>query len=536
MENIKVAYFCMEYGLDYEFEIYAGGLGILAGDYLKTAKKNNYPVIGIGILWKQGYTTQKILEDGKISDLYINHKYDFLEDMNKKVKVEIRDRIVNCKIWKVNKFENADLYLLDTDIEENDPSDRWITSQLYGGFAEERLAQEMVLGIGGVRAIRELNLPIDIFHLNEGHGLFAAFELIKEKKKLKYSYKDSFELTKKEVVFTTHTPVKEGNETHSLRSMIYMKANNGITKKDLIELGGNPFNMTKACLKLSKVSNAVSILHKKTADKMWKNVEGRSKILAITNGVDKYTWVDKRFFETDISPNEIFEIHKEYKEKLIEYIYKRKNIKLEKDILTIGFSRRMVPYKRPDLIFKTKEGLDLIKKNKIQIIFSGKSHPLDDVGKKIIQNLLLLEKRYPKNIIFIENYEMKIASILTKGVDLWLNNPVVPKEACGTSGIKAAMNGVLNLSTLDGWWPEAVIDGINGWKIESSKLEEGEERDIYESKQISKILQEEIVELYYNNKKEWKEKMKNSIETVSEKFEGKEMIKNYYEKMYKFKK
>ena len=288
----RVAYFCMEYGLHPDFKTYAGGLGILAGDHLKGAKDLNLPLVGIGLKWKQGYTEQFIDKNGKAYDTYHNYEYDFLQDTGVKVTVNIRKLDVVCKVWKLEEFGNNPLYLLDTDIPEN--ADAWITGQLYGWFGEERIAQEIVLGIGGVKALRALDIPIDVYHFNEGHAALAATELIKEKMQSGYSFEESWNKTRDEVVFTTHTPIVEGNESHDISKLEYMGAFNGLTREQMIRFGGEPFNMTVAGLRLSRKSNAVAQLHMETANKMWKTVAGRSEIIGITNGIHKPTWVDAR--------------------------------------------------------------------------------------------------------------------------------------------------------------------------------------------------------------------------------------------------
>lgn len=534
----RVAYFSMEYGLDTSFKTYAGGLGILAGDYLKGAKDFDFPIIGIGLKWKQGYTNQRIDENGKVYDSYHNYNYDFLEDTNLSVTVNIRNRTVICKIYKVDCFGNNPLYLLDTDIPEND--DAWITGQLYGWFDEERVAQEIVLGIGGIKALRALNLDVEIYHFNEGHPVFAAFELIQEKIKLGLSYKKAFEQTKEEIVFTTHTPIIQGNEEHYLDRLMYMGANNGLTKKQLVRIGNDPFNMTVAALRLSKKSNAVAQLHMETANKMWAHIKGHDQILGITNAIHKKTWVDSRILDAARKNNLdlIWKYHLENKRALIDFIYKRNGIHLNVDKLLIGFSRRAAPYKRSDLIFTDKKIIEpLLKDQKIQIVFSGKAHPLDDLGKEIVQNLVSMSKLYPQSVVFLENYDMTIGAQLTRGSDVWLNNPRRPKEASGTSGMKAAMNGVLNLSILDGWWPEACQDGINGWAFAEGKTVEDFDNDLdlfdaHDVKALYDTLLTKVIPTYYDNNSKWIDMMLSSIETTEEIFDVKRMLEEYYEKLY----
>lgn len=527
-----VAYFSMEYGLHSDFKMYAGGLGILAGDYIKGAKDINAPLVAIGIKWKQGYTDQRIDANGKPYDTYHNYVYDFLEDTGVKVSVKVRNLDVYCKVWKTEKFGNNPLYLLDTDIPEN--SDTWITGQLYGWFGEERIAQEIVLGIGGVKAMRALQIPVDVYHFNEGHAALAATELIREKMCSGKSFEEAWNATREEVVFTTHTPIKEGNETHPIEKLEYMSAFNGLTRDQMERIGGNPFNMTIAGLRLSRISNGVAELHADTSNKMWKEVAGRSEIIGITNAIHTPTWVDERITKAYKENGDIWAVHNEVKGELIDFIKERTGIQLNKDNLLIGFSRRAAPYKRSDLIFSKPEVIEpYLKSGKIQIVFSGKAHPLDDVGKKIVSNLVDMMKKYPKSVVFLENYDMTIGAQLTRGSDIWLNNPRRPLEASGTSGMKAAMNGVLNCSVLDGWWPEACIDGENGWQIgDGFETTDFEVLDRHDSDALYDVLLNKVVPTYYENNAKWVQMMRKSIETTSEFFATKRMLDEYYNKMY----
>lgn len=535
-----IAYFCMEYGLNSDFKIYAGGLGILAGDYLKAAREFDLPVIGLGLLWKQGYTQQLIDKAGKPYDSYPVYKYDFLKDTGVKVKVKIRDRDVYCKVWLVDCFDNAPLYLLDTDLPEN--NDSWITGQLYGWFPEERIAQEMILGIGGIRAIRELGLEVDIYHFNEGHAVFAGLELIREKMKDGYSFKESWQATRDEIVFTTHTPVIEGNEEHTHRLLQYMGADQDLNLQQMVSIGGIPFNMTIAGLRLSCISNGVSQLHKKTAQKMWEAVDNRSEIIGITNGIHRSTWVKKSIISNYKDSNKLWAEHQNLKAKLIDFISHKTGQNLSKEILLIGFARRAALYKRGDFIFADEEIMkSLLEENKLQLIFSGKAHPLDDPGKGIVAYQVEMARKYPQSIVFLEDYDMEIGRYLTRGCDVWLNNPRKPKEACGTSGIKAAMNGVLNFSTLDGWWPEACKDGMNGWQI-GNGLDEDDftgahdkrvaKQDTNDLNSLYNTLICSIIPTYYNNREKWIEMIQNSIESTYEVFSAERMLKDYYDRMY----
>jgi len=527
-----VAYFSMEYGLDVEMKTYAGGLGILAGDYIKGAKDHGYPLVAIGIMWKQGYTDQRIDEAGMPYDTYHNYDYNFLKDTGVKVKVNIRQRDVYCKVWLVDKFGNAPLYLLDTDLPENE--DNLITGQLYGWFGEERIAQEMILGIGGVRALRALGINVDVYHFNEGHAVFAGLEILREYMNSGFNFHLALNKSKEKIVFTTHTPIVQGNESHYLDRMLYMGANNGLTLEQLIEIGGSPFNMTVAALKMSRITNAVSKLHAKTANNMWKSIKNHSEIIAITNAIHIPTWVDSNMLSAAQGNGDLWDNHIKNKKKLISFIKQRTKVSLNPDVLLIGFSRRAVEYKRSNFIFSNEEIIaPLLNEGKLQIVFSGKAFPQDDTGKVIVKALVDLSKKYPNAVVFLENYDMTIGKMLTTGSDVWLNNPRRPMEASGTSGMKAAMNGVLNFSILDGWWPEACMDGINGWQIgngfESSNTSLLDENDL---KSLYEVLLKKVIPTYYDNRQKWIEMMKASILSTKDYFCVARMLEEYYQKMY----
>jgi starch phosphorylase len=535
MENItkkqrKVAYFCMEFGLSEEFEIYSGGLGILAGDIMKTVKDLSLPFVGVGMLWRQGYTHQTV-KDGVVIDAYPENRYDFLKDTKVEVTVRIRGQQVKAKVWLCEKFGNNPLYLLDTFIPGN--PDPFITGQLYqAGTPEFRIAQEMILGIGGYRALKALGIDVDIYHFNDGHPVFAGLEIIREAMDEDgMSFEKAFESTKSKVVFTTHTPVEAGNEQHDHELLKYMGAYNGLTYGQMLKIGGEPFNMTVAGLRMAKISNAVAQLHGETANKMWSEVSGISKIIAITNGVHNGTWQDKRIIEACRSGNGLDKAHMACKKELFDEIYKRNGIKLDEKVLTIGFARRAAPYKRSDLIFGKREVIEkLLLEKKIQLIFSGKAHPCDLKGKEIVSNLYNMAKKYEGQVIFLQDYDMKIGRLVTRGCDVWLNNPIRPMEASGTSGMKAAMNGVMNLSTMDGWWPEGCEHGVTGWQIGDSY--EGKKQDEHDMKSLYKVLLNEVVPLYYENKEKWQQMMIASIKMSEKQFSGERMMNEYCKLMY----
>ncbi len=538
----KVAYFCMEYALESSFKIYAGGLGILAGDYFKGVKDYGFPMVGIGIRWKQGYGEQVIDKaTGRVYDAYKNAEHPFLEDTGVTVKVEIKGRDVAIKVWRVKSHGTDTLYLLDTDLEENDGEARWITGQLYGWFGEERVAQEMVLGIGGVRALQALKLKPDVYHFNEGHALFAGFELMRRRMARGAAFQDALAKTRQEVVFTTHTPIVQGNESHPIERFMYMGANLGLTRAQLERLGGSPFNMTVGALRLSRIANAVADLHRVTANAMWKGVKGRCPIIGITNAIHLPTWVDRKMLDlaaaatTPKRKQALWDRHMENKRRLVAFVEERNGVKLDPEVLTIGFSRRAAPYKRSNFIFTERKFIEpLLKEGRLQIVFSGKAHPLDDNGKAIVEDILDMTRRYPGRVVFLENYDMEIGAMLTRGADIWLNNPRRPKEASGTSGMKAAMNGVLNLSILDGWWPEACRHGINGWQF-GDGFESADEAvlDRHDFKAFKKVLSEEVLPVYYGDRARWTDMMTASIQDTREAFGVKRMLDEYYQRMYK---
>lgn len=529
----SVAYFCMEYGLETALKIYCGGLGILAGDTLKGAKDNKLPLVGIGLKWKQGYTEQRIDANGKAYDCYHNFQYPELKDTGIKVSVKIRQNDVACKVWLCDAYNNAPLYLLDTDLPEN--ADKWITGQLYGWFGEERIAQEIVLGIGGVRALQALGHKVDVYHFNEGHAALAGLELIRQKMALGQNFDAAWQQTRQQIVFTTHTPIKEGNEHHTHELLQYMGANLGMSIEQLHRIGGTPFNMTVAGLRLSRNSNAVAQLHAETANDMWKDVSSRSSIIGITNGIHVPTWVDERMRQNFTTLEAMWNAHQEVKKDSINFIKQRSGVQLNPDSLLIGFSRRAAPYKRSNLIFAYENKLgELLKTGKVQIVFSGKAHPLDDTGKAIVHNLVQMSRQYPNSVVFLENYDMDIGRALTRGCDVWLNNPRRPLEACGTSGMKAAMNGVLNVSILDGWWPEACKHGENGWAIGDEQVPPNvgaqDERDALA---LYKVLVDEVIPTFYSDRTRWMKMMKASIESCSKPFSVDRMLTEYYENLYK---
>jgi starch phosphorylase len=408
-----------------------------------------------------------------------------------------------------------------------------------------RLAQEIVLGVGGVRLVQALDLGIDVFHFNEGHAAFAGLELLRQKKYGGKKLSDRIVKLRDHVVFTTHTPVPAGNEVHDFESLRRMDADCGFTDKELEEIGGKPFSMTVAGLRMSRIANGVAELHGETARKMWKGVEGAAKILSITNGVHVPTWQDARIRAAlvpdkskKVQDTELWDAHQTMKAELIAEVAKRTGVKLSLDKLLIGFARRAATYKRADLILGDQKRLAKLFAKGVQIVYSGKAHPRDMGGKEIVGRLVEASKKYPKQVVFLENYDMTLGALLTRGTDIWLNNPRRPLEASGTSGMKAAMNGVPNLSILDGWWPEGCEHGKTGWKIgdadpkdnafddnDAARIDKRDRELLY------KAIENDVLKAFGNRAK-WVSIMRASIEMSQWRFSSDRMMQDYVAKIY----
>ena len=519
----------MEYGIHEEFPIYAGGLGVLAGDFVKSASDLEVPVAALGILWRQGYTTQKIGPDGTPVDEYPANNPDFLEDTGARVRVRVLASEVELRVWRVARYMIAPLFLLDTIHHQ----DHWINQRLYDPRPDCRLAQEMVLGIGGVRALRKLGIEVDVLHFNEGHAVFAGLELICDRMSSGAMFEEAWGDARKRIVFTTHTPVPAGNEVHSLKDLRRIGATQELLDRELEQIGGSPFSMTVAGLRLSYAANAVAALHGETARHMWKDVANASPIQSITNGVHPPTWQDERI-RTALARNEgaLLEVHKELKRELIATVEQRNGVKLDPDRLLIGFARRAAPYKRANLILRDPKWLErLVKKTGAQLVFSGKAHPADGAGKRLISELVRFSRDWPDSIVFLQNYDMEIGRKLTRGADVWLNNPIRPLEASGTSGMKAAMNGVLNVSILDGWWPEGCVHGVTGWAIGDAS-QGRPDQDEHDLAALHKVFDEDVVPTF-NDPTRWASMMAASIKMGVEKFSSDRMVRDYYEKLYR---
>jgi starch phosphorylase len=521
-----VAYFSMEFGLHEEFPSYAGGLGILAGDFMKSAGGLGLPVMGIGLRWAQGYTVQRIGPDGYPVDHWQDHHADFLGDTAVRVRIRIGSREVECCVWRVGRYPIAPLFLL----EPTDPRDRWITRRLYDTRPDARVAQEMLLGIGGVRALQALHLPVDLYHFNEGHAVFAGIELIAGRMETGMSFREAWQAARRSIVFTTHTPVPAGNEIHALAELRRLGAGCELVDAELREIGGDPFNMTVAGLRLARLANAVAQLHGETARAMWAHVEGAAPIIAITNGVHVGTWQDPRIAAAAGAPEALRAARGALKRELLAAVEARTGVRLRRDALTIGFARRAAAYKRPELVLRDPDRLaPLLRERRMQLIFAGKAHPADEAGKAMIARLIETTRRWPESMVFLENYDMGLARLLTRGCDVWLNNPRRPMEASGTSGMKAAMNGVLNLSVLDGWWPEGCQHGVTGWAIGDGG--NGPDQDEKDARALYDTLEDEVLPTFADPAG-WTRMMAAAIRMGVERFSSDRMVGEYFGRLY----
>ena len=530
-QNQSVAYFCMEYGLHESLTIFSGGLGVLAGDLLKAAHDTNYGLVGIGILWDEGYTRQRIDPDGKPFDEYPKTPRERMRCLDVRISVTVEDREIELCAYEVSGLGNAPLFLL----EPTNERDRWITRRLYAGGSRERIAAEIVLGVGGVRLLRALNIEVGDYHFNEGHALFAGFELMREELAGGMEFESAMRSVRQRVVFTTHTPVKAGNEVHDLELLLQMGVGLGVfSREDLCRIGGSPFEMTVAALRVSRLANAVAALHGETARQMWQEVQGAAPILSITNGVHMGTWQDNRIRESGAGESNLenlWTIKQELKSELIEEIVNRTGHVLSSSTLLVGFARRAATYKRATLVLRDLKWLEPhLRAGRIQLVFSGKAHPDDLEGKLVLEEIVEIAGRYPGKIVFLEYYDMDLGRKLTRGCDVWLNTPVRPMEASGTSGMKAAANGGLNVSVLDGWWDEGCEDGVNGWQFGDAC--EGEDADLRDLEGLERVFDEKVIPTFYNERERWISMMGRAISCAQTHFSARRMLQDYRTRMY----
>lgn len=526
----NVAYFSMEIAMDQSLSTYSGGLGFLAGSHMQSAGYLQMPMVGVTMLWSYGYYDQRIDHNGQVEVAYIRKYYDFLNDLDVYTDVEIFGEKVKVKAYRVEPelFGTCPVYLLTTDIEGNSEWARSISHKLYDGDEKIRIAQETVLGIAGIKILQTVGYKFDVIHMNEGHALPAAFELLRQ-------YNGNLEEVKKRTVFTTHTPVAAGNEVHWVDTLVQGGFFAGCSREQAVALGGENFSLTVAALRMSRIANAVSQLHGLVANKMWEWVDGRCPIRAITNAVNLHYWQDKRIGAAK-TPQELLDVKREMKAELFKYIADTAGKRFDPDVLTITWARRFADYKRAWLILMDKDRLNkLLDANKIQIIFAGKFHPDDVMGKEMF-NKILSRSHSLKNVVVLPGYELELSGKLKRGSDIWLNTPLRPFEASGTSGMSANMNGTLHLSIYDGWTVEGTFDGINGYTVEYPGLDDEmpwEERHWKDHDCVMDIIENRIIPTYYDNKEEWARLMRQAMRTSEAYFNSDRMVIEYYNRLYK---
>lgn len=557
----KIAYFSMEIGIRNDIPTYSGGLGVLAGDTIRTGADLKLPMVAVTILTKKGYFIQELDEHGKQTECPVS--WDPSRSMTllpARITVQIEGRDVLVQAWEYDVQSLTGgcipIFFLDTHIEGNAPEDREITDYLYGGDLAYRLKQEIVLGIGGVRMLHEIGFEIKKYHMNEGHSSLLTLELLNRFKRPIEDVWDEklvwdVEKVKDLCVFTTHTPIDAGHDRFPYDLVINIMGEQ-IPLNVLKELGGKEdLNMTRLGLNLSEFINGVAKKHGEVSRNMFPGYE----ISAITNGVHTFTWTcdsfktlfDKHlpgwanepelFVRVGRIPNdEIWDAHMEAKKILFDYVKKTTQIDMNPDILTIGFARRATAYKRADLIFSDIERLERISEGKLQIIYAGKAHPKDDLGKKLIEKIFSIKERVKDKIAmaYLKNYDMDIALKMISGVDIWLNTPLRPREASGTSGMKATHNGVMNFSVLDGWWIEGHIEGFTGWSIGPSPTETTltDNMDTRDADDLYNKLEYIIIPMFYNDRHTWIRMMQNAIGKNAYYFNCHRMMRRYVTEAY----
>ncbi|MGA9754561.1 MAG: alpha-glucan family phosphorylase [Desulfobaccales bacterium] len=600
-ECAPIAYFSLEYGLHHSLPFYAGGLGFLAGDHLKEASDLGTPLVAVGFMYPDGYIRQLINTDGwqegadEVLDRDAAPICRVLDDKGQQVVVQVpvTDPPIYVAVWQV-MVGRIPLYLMDTDLPANDPGHRRISDHLYISDPEQRLLQEIVLGLGGTEILAALGIKHSMLHMNEGHPAFALLERLRERMEDgQMTYADAVQAVRATSVFTTHTPVPAGHDVFPFDLMdkyfgsFYPRL--GLSRDDFFNLGRNPadpnagFNMTAFALRLSAYRNGVSAKHGEVSRKMWQPLwpdkpEDQVPITSITNGVHVPSWIAPKlellfnrylgadWLENhdnpamwervdDIPAGEFWAVHCRAKDKLMDRVRERARLRwvddhinctnvaaggvmLDPTILTLGFARRFATYKRADLVFHDLERLKKILLNPwqpVQIIFAGKAHPVDDPGKRVLQRVFNFARdpQLGARIAFVEDYGERLAQLLVHGVDVWLNNPLPPLEACGTSGMKASLNGVPQLSILDGWWIEA-FNGDNGWAIDGSA--DGD-RDAHDAASLYNLLEQQVVPRFYQTDDDgipqaWVQLMKNAIKSTAAPFSARRMVKEYAQKCY----
>lgn len=532
----KAAYFSMEFAIHQPLKIYSGGLGFLAGSHLRSAFELRQNMIGIGILWKYGYYDQKRNQDQTLEVSFMEKYYSFLEDTGIKFQILIHEHPVWVKAWYLNPdtFNSAPLFLLSTDLPENDYVSQTITHRLYDANVATKVAQFILLGVGGAKLVDELGFNPDVYHLNEAHGLSSAFYLLNKYK--------SIEKVKERLVFTTHTPEEAGNEKHDIYLCHKMSYFCGLSIDEVRKLTGihdDQFSHSLAALRFARKANGVSALHGVVSREMWSHYEGICPIASITNAQNWRYWADKQIYRAMEEGNDLaFDDRKNYlKKRAFEIVADQTGKIFDPNVLTIVWARRFAGYKRADMLTYNMERFEKLLSNPkypVQIIWAGKPYPQDYPAISQFNNLVYLSKNY-KNVAVLIGYELTLSKRLKQAADIWLNNPRVPREASGTSGMTAAMNGAVNFSTDDGWIPEFINHGNNGFVVPKADYANMSvhEQDEYDLNKMYEILEQQVLPLYYDNYETWRQIQKNGMRDVRFQFDSNRMAHEYYEIMYK---
>lgn len=532
----KVAYFSMEFAIDQALKIYSGGLGFLAGSHMRSVYNLKQDTIGIGILWKFGYYDQARNHDQTLNPVWTKKMYSFLEDTGIKFQIDIHDAPVWVKVMYLNPetFKTAPIFLLSTDVPENDHVSKTICHKLYDANESTKLAQYILLGKGGAKLLDELNLEREVYHLNEAHGLPAAFYLLKK-------FGGDLEKVKERLVFTTHTPEEAGNEKHNVHLCHQMSYFSGLSLEEVKKIEGqdnDQFNHSLCALRMARIANGVSQLHGVVSNEMWGKYPGICEIKAITNAQDFKYWADKPLYNArEEREDEEFDFRKKYLKKRTFRIVADQCGKLfDSKVFTMVWARRFAGYKRADLLLQDKERFRKLLENKkypVQIIFAGKPYPVDYAAISTFNNLVEESKNH-KNMAVLTGYELSLSKSLKQGSDVWLNNPRVPREASGTSGMTASMNASVNLSTDDGWIPEFAKNGVNSFVVPQADYANMSVFDVdnYDMNQLYDILENQILPMYYERPDEWRQVVKNAMDDVKEQFNSDRMADEYYKIMY----
>ncbi len=534
--NKSVAYFSMEFAIEQPLKIYSGGLGFLAGSHMRSAYELQQNLIGIGILWKYGYYDQNRNQDQTLHPHWTEKTHNFLQDTGIRFQVTIHGTPVWVKAWYLSPevFETAPIFLLSTDLPENDHVSQTITHRLYDDNVSTKLAQCILLGIGGAKLIDMLNFNPEVYHLNEAHAASSIFYLYNK-------FHHNLDEVRKRFVFTTHTPEEAGNEKHDIHLCEKMSFFDGLpldTVRAITGIHDNTFNHSLAALRVARVANGVSQLHGHVSRDMWSHYPGVTEIKAITNAQNFNYWGDKKLYALIENGNidAITERKRELKAKTFKIVADQTGKLFKPEVLTIVWARRFAEYKRPELITRDFEAFRSLLSNTdlpIQVIWAGKPYPKDQGAIDTFNHLVHMSKQFPNMAICVD-YELALSRRLKQGSDIWLNTPRVPREASGTSGMTAAMNGSVNLSTDDGWICEFKKPGVNSFVVNNpgyANMNQGEQ-DEYDRREILRILQEEILPKYYHQPDQWQTIVKQGVIDVLGYFESGRMAREYYEQIY----